>query len=360
MYEKYFSIFSKSVNIRDCWNNCYNVDAHSFLLAESIKKLIVDAHNRDYVAAYSVICIVKNKPDVYKDSLLVQFEMIEVLKKGLEHDDPVSLFFFFMNRSDCNAPIDELKIILNRYEGCQYDLQSTYLFATGVMKDVIQERLTDSVEKNKYMQEAISDLEQSFLLGNLFSAASLITLHKKNKHFDKADMILKKCPKFINSDIDNYFVANILKNGTFGTTEDLFRLVTKLESENRTGGSYLMGYLYINGISVTKDLDLAIKYFRKGIRENDSDAMFSLGQLYLSGDVGLKTGFFGKKPDYESGILLIEAAASKNNISAIFRLGYLKYTGQYAKQNKIEGIKLLKIAAASGSKHAVEFIRKIS
>jgi len=83
---------------------------------------------------------------------------------------------------------------------------------------------------------------------------------------------------------------------------------------------------------VKEDGKEAAKWFRKAAEQNNADAQFYLGMLYMNG--------LGVMQDEKEGVKLIRKAAEQNNAEAQLNLGYLYDEGRLLKEDGKEAVKV--------------------
>jgi TPR repeat protein len=56
----------------------------------------------------------------------------------------------------------------------------------------------------------------------------------------------------------------------------------RLADNGDARGEYGVGFIYLSGLGVKKDCDKAVSYLTKSADQNNSDALFALGHVYLN------------------------------------------------------------------------------
>ncbi len=92
-------------------------------------------------------------------------------------------------------------------------------------------------------------------------------------------------------------------------------MITDLENESTPLAKAKLGFLYREGIGVTKNNLKALQYFISATYENDSFGIYNLGYMYITGR--------GVTQDCEKGIAYFEKAAEANDPFAQYNLGNL-------------------------------------
>lgn len=101
-----------------------------------------------------------------------------------------------------------------------------------------------------------------------------------------------------------------------------------------------MGWFYLNGIGVARDVKLACKWYRESARRGKSKAMFSLGQIAY--DEG----------DYLEALRWFERALKKGHHRSGYFIGKLHWKGRGMNKDKKKAIKYFHAAASHKVKEA--------
>jgi uncharacterized protein len=96
-----------------------------------------------------------------------------------------------------------------------------------------------------------------------------------------------------------------------------------------------MGWFYLNGVGVEKDLEQARHWYRKSARQGDSKAMFSLGEMAFD------------DRDYADAMVWLSRAAEKGHAFSLYWLGKLYWRGNGVPANRKEAMTLFQKAAAN-------------
>ena len=117
---------------------------------------------------------------------------------------------------------------------------------------------------------------------------------------------------------------------------------------------YELGVCYIKGKGVGKDIAEAAKWWQKAANQGHADAQFQLGCLYYQGE--------GVKVNLPEAVNLWRKAAAQGQADALYNLGGFYYVGFPAgnvPRDRIEGLRLLRMAVEKGNKNAKEFLFRI-
>ena len=101
-----------------------------------------------------------------------------------------------------------------------------------------------------------------------------------------------------------------------------------------------LGAMYQFGISVPKDLTLALKWYRKSEEQGNSDAQCNLGNMYYKGE--------GVSQDYTLAFKLYRKSAKRADADAQFNLGQMYYEGLGVIQDYKRARKWYKKSAQQG------------
>tara|TARA_R110001606_G_scaffold218857_3_gene366684 strand:- start:60 stop:536 length:477 start_codon:yes stop_codon:yes gene_type:complete len=96
---------------------------------------------------------------------------------------------------------------------------------------------------------------------------------------------------------------------------------------------------YYNGDYVT-----ALRLWRPLAEQGDTDAQFSLAQMYYKGQ--------GVPQDYNEALKLYRKAAEQGNAEALYTLGLMYDDGQGVPQDYVEAHRWFNLSAAKGNTHA--------
>lgn len=165
------------------------------------------------------------------------------------------------------------------------------------------------------------------------------------------------------------------KNGVKEDDEKAYRLYKELETLTPDDGMvlYRLGKCYELGLSVEKNIDLALEYFQKAVEKGAGIACWRLGDLYKAGEVvpkditkcldymvkGVELGSHeaavtlgnmyhfadGVEKDDAKSFEYYKIAADFGNVNAYYRLGVHSYNGWGVKEDKAQGMEYWKKGA---------------
>mgnify|MGYP004627661129 CR=1 FL=1 len=117
---------------------------------------------------------------------------------------------------------------------------------------------------------------------------------------------------------------------------------------------YELGVCYVKGKGVGKNIAEAAKWWQKAANQGHADAQFQLGCLYYQGE--------GVKGNLPEAVNLWRKAAAQGQADALCNLGAFYYDGFPAgnvPRDRIEGLRLLRMAVEKGNKNAKEILFRI-
>ena len=109
-----------------------------------------------------------------------------------------------------------------------------------------------------------------------------------------------------------------------------------------------LGYIYLNGTGVDKDLTAAAGWFRKAADAGNADAQFRLGLAYANG--------LGVGKDDAQAAVLIRRSADQGFASAQQYLGFLYSVGRGVPKDPPEAVRWTVLAAEQGDSQALIYI----
>lgn len=173
-------------------------------------------------------------------------------------------------------------------------------------------------------------------------------------------------------------LAEVYYYGKYGVKEDdekAYRLYKELETLTPDDGMvlYRLGKCYELGLSVEKNIDLALEYFQKAVEKGAGIACWRLGDLYKAGEVvpkdmtkcleymvkGVELGSHeaavtlgnmyhfadGVEKDDAKSFEYYKIAADFGNVNAYYRLGVHSYNGWGVREDKAQGMEYWKKGA---------------
>jgi TPR repeat protein len=103
---------------------------------------------------------------------------------------------------------------------------------------------------------------------------------------------------------------------------EAFRLNADAARHGYSDAVLAMGWFYLNGVGVARDLELARKWYKRSARQGDPRAMFSLGQMAYDAR------------DFAEALRWFERGLEKGHSRSLFWLGKLYWHGRGVAQDK--------------------------
>lgn len=163
------------------------------------------------------------------------------------------------------------------------------------------------------------------------------------KEETKAVEFWQKAARLGNANAQYALASHWLKTGT-GDLQQALEWIQKAAEGENTAAMYSLGKLYLEGEVVPPDIKHAIELFEKAALKGHDYAAYRLGRLYLSGEkieknVELAMEWFGQ-------------AAGANNSYALYTLGKLFLMGADVPKDMEKSIDYFKRAAEGGNEYA--------
>ena len=137
------------------------------------------------------------------------------------------------------------------------------------------------------------------------------------------------------------FLAVLYLNGNNPAyRETAFELLKRADRANLPEAQLLLAQLYQKGISVKKDSQKAVQWYKKAAQNGSSEAMNILGWRFENGE--------GVPKSAAEAVKCYKAAAERGERNALFRLGVLHYTGKHVAANHALAFEYFKKAAEFG------------
>jgi hypothetical protein len=118
---------------------------------------------------------------------------------------------------------------------------------------------------------------------------------------------------------------------------------------------YELGVCLCKGKGVDQNIAEAAKWWRKAADQGHADAQFQLGCLYYQGE--------GVKLDRREAVNWWRKAAAQDHADSLCNLGFLYYEGLLIgiiPRDRVEGVRLLRMAMEKGSIKARDILRRIA
>jgi len=109
-----------------------------------------------------------------------------------------------------------------------------------------------------------------------------------------------------------------------------------------------MGWFYLNGVGVVRDIERARRWYRASARRGETRAMFSLGQIAYD------------ERDYSDALLWFRRAAEAGHHRSLYFIGRHYWRGHGVKQDKKEAMGYFHRAASAKVREAQRVLRFLS
>jgi TPR repeat protein len=109
-----------------------------------------------------------------------------------------------------------------------------------------------------------------------------------------------------------------------------------------------MGWYYLNGVGVARDVKKAKIWYRKSARHGQQKAMFSLGQMAYD------------ERDYSDALIWFNRAAKAGHDRSLYWIGKLHWRGHGVRQDRNQAMALFQKAAKKKVREARRFLKFIS
>jgi TPR repeat protein len=201
-----------------------------------------------------------------------------------------------------------------------------------------EEDLCDELIKNKYVIDCdIVDVKNT--QENLMRA---IECFDQKKYIDA----FNRFERLTNLETAQYYLGLMYLNG-LGVKQDYqiaFEYLTQASENSDTPAAYLIGFMYEEGFGVTKNIVMAYNWYQKADQKGIKEAQHKLGKIYENG-LGVKTDILQAKEYYQK-------AAEQGLAEAQQRLGYLYERGLEGNFNEQKAIEWYQKAANQGESTA--------
>jgi TPR repeat protein len=123
----------------------------------------------------------------------------------------------------------------------------------------------------------------------------------------------------------------------------------KLNSEAASGGHHdavlAMGWYYLNGVGVGRDVSAAKKWYRRSARQGEPRAMFSLGQIAYD------------EKEFGIALLWFRRASELKHVRSLYWIAKMSFRGDGVEPNSKIAESFLQRAAAAKNPEATRFLR---
>lgn len=188
------------------------------------------------------------------------------------------------------------------------------------------------------LEKKSHDDKLQYRLGQMFYTGT-----GTEKEETKAVEFWQKAARLGNANAQYALASHWLKTGT-GDLQQALEWIQKAAEGENTAAMYSLGKLYLEGEVVPPDIKRAIELFEKAALKGHDYAAYRLGRLYLSGEKSEK--------NVEMAMEWLEQAAGANNSYALYTLGKLFLMGVDIPKDIERSIDYFKGAAEGGNEYA--------
>ena len=131
-------------------------------------------------------------------------------------------------------------------------------------------------------------------------------------------------------------------------SEKSFALNLKAANGGYRDAVLAMGWYYLGGVGVERNLEKAKKWYRKSARHGEAKAMFSLGRIARI------------EQDFKDSLAWFNRAASAGHARSLYYIGSQYWHGHGVQQDKKKAMNFFHIAAKKKVKEALRVLKYFS
>ncbi len=237
-------------------------------------------------------------------------DFINLTPKRIEFDE---LFLYFGKKAHS---FEKMNLFFNKITSSEYMYLLGYDYFNG-------NEITQNYDKALYW------IEKSALMGNIHAIYSIGNVFKKQFYVENC----------FEKNID-YFKQNWIKIKNKSTFDNDKFVIKYLKYVKKSYILNELGEYYSNNKLITANYKIAIKYFKKAIKMNFTQAMNNLANCYFNG--------YGVVKNDEKAFKLLNKSAKLGNIEAIYKTAICYENGFGIVKNYKKAIKLFEKAIKSG------------
>ncbi len=143
----------------------------------------------------------------------------------------------------------------------------------------------------------------------------------------------------------NQSIDYFLGNGVPKDNARAFELNAEAAHSGHADAVLAMGWYYLNGEGVERNIELAKKWYRKSARHGDPRAMFSLGEIAYM------------ERDFPDSLSWFERAADDGHARSIYWIGKHHWRGHGVREDRKQAMRLFQRAAANKVREAQRALR---
>lgn len=218
----------------------------------------------------------------------------------------------------------------------QFILAICYQSGNGVERDFIKAHhwmlMAASNKRGDSLKLACNQLLHYFSNGTMVESMEVndIVLRLKNTVSDD----------YINQAQGNLGVYYIYEFGVERNVNEAIKWFKKAADNDYAPAIFALGQLYDGDTLGERRLDLAFEYYMKSAELGYNEAQYSVGDCYYRGE--------GVQQSKDKALSWWMLAANGGNIKAQYNLGLCYFNGDGTEKNEIEAVKLFKMAADGG------------
>ena len=130
-----------------------------------------------------------------------------------------------------------------------------------------------------------------------------------------------------------------------GIYKAAYEVFSELAEQGDSRAQYNLGFMYLEGLGVSKDSKEAFRWFRRAAEQKQGRAQHSLGLMYLQGD--------GVRKDSKEAFKWFRLAAYQGYADAQFHMGMMYLEGEVAPEDNVLAYMWFALSAARGVESAV-------
>ena len=130
--------------------------------------------------------------------------------------------------------------------------------------------------------------------------------------------------------------------------EKSFALNAKAANAGYRQAILAMGWYYLGGFGIDRNLEKAKEWYRKSARHGEPKAMFSLGRIALI------------EQDFQDSVAWFNRAVSAGHARSLYYIGSQHWHGRGVRQDKKEAMKFFQLAAKKKVKEARRALKFLS
>jgi TPR repeat protein len=134
-------------------------------------------------------------------------------------------------------------------------------------------------------------------------------------------------------------------NGVPQSEAEAFRWNAEAAHAGHRDAVLAMGWFYLNGIGVERNVELARKWYRKSARHGDERALYSLGEIAY------------RESDFAAALAWFRRASAAGDGRSLYWLGKHYWHGRGVEQNRKEAMRLFSLAAGGNVHEAQRAVR---